>query len=295
MCLNSLTQALKDDPDLASLPSNLVALNFQMLFTCSGCDYISFFSGYGKAEFLNTFCQHAIFITGNGSKGRLSDCSDLSKKQGYLSFLQLIGTMYFKKHYAAFVSLKGIETPQQLLNSIQSNSPSEKVKTWYNDIRAIGSERITKDEQRMPSESAIWRHWLRCCWITQMWRNSPQQDVFSGLASPDESGWLSHKDGDATTWSVDWDCPHLQTKIQATINFLTKGCACNKVRCEGMRCGCHKKWKCMWSRLSVLRLLAKKKQCAQNEEDNRCDEDNSSDTCDSGTVVNQETEKLEMK
>lgn len=70
----------------------------------------------------------------------------------------------------------------------------------------------------MPSESAMWKLWLHSCWINQMWLNSPQQDVFSGLASPVESGWLSHKDGDATTWNVDWDCPHLQTKIQDTIS-----------------------------------------------------------------------------
>lgn len=139
VCLNSLTQALKDDPNLASLPSDLVALNVQMLFTCSGCDYISFFSGYGKTEFINIFYHHASFITGDASKGRLSDCSASSKKRGYLAFLRLIGTIYFKKHYAAFVSLKGTETPQQLLNSTQSNYTSEQVKTWYNDIRAIVS------------------------------------------------------------------------------------------------------------------------------------------------------------
>ena len=238
--LNSLREALIYDPDLASLPNDLVATTFLALFTCSGCDYISFISGFGKVAIMNTFYQHASFITGDGSKGRLSDCSPLSKEQGYLAFLRLIGTIYFKKHYSAFVSLKGIETPQQLLNSIHSSTLSEQVITWYNDIRAIVSDRITDEDQRMPSESAMWRHWLRSCWIIQMWTNSPEQDVFSGLPPPEESGWLSHTDGATTSWSIDWDCPRLQTKVQDTINFLTKGCACQKGHCESMRCGCRK-------------------------------------------------------
>lgn len=47
--------------------------------------------------------------------------------------LRLIGTLYFKKHYSAFVSIRGIETPQHLLHSIQSSSvrsPHNMVQ-WY--------------------------------------------------------------------------------------------------------------------------------------------------------------------
>ena len=108
--IKSLVQALKGNPDLASLPSDLVAPTVQMLFVCSGCDYISYFSGFGKAAFLNTFFQHASFITGEVSQGRLSYCSNLDLKQGYLAFLTLIGTLYFKKHYSAFVSLREYTT-----------------------------------------------------------------------------------------------------------------------------------------------------------------------------------------
>lgn len=45
--LNTLLQALKNDPDLGSLPSDEVALCFQKLYT------VSYFSGFGKATFLN--------------------------------------------------------------------------------------------------------------------------------------------------------------------------------------------------------------------------------------------------
>ena len=238
--LNSLVQALKDDPDLASLPGDLVAPCFQVLFTISGCDYISYFTGFGKAAFMNVFYQHATFITGDEAKGRLSDCSTCDIKQGYLAFLRLIGTLYFKKHYSAFVSLRGIETPQHLMNSLSSTSLLDQHTAWYNDIRAVVSDRITDEDQRMPSESAMWRHWLRSCWTLQMWRNSPEQDVFHGLTPPEQSGWLMHEHNNTISWSIDWDCPQVQSKVQETINFLTKGCSCKKGRCEGMRCGCRR-------------------------------------------------------
>ena len=143
MDLNALIQALKDDPDLASLPPDLAAPCFQVLFTVSECDYISYFAGFGKAAFMNVFYQHACFITGDGEIGRLSDCSTSNFKKGYLAFLRLIGTLYFKKHYLAFVSLQGIETPQHLMNSISATTLLEQHSAWYNDIRAIVSDRIT--------------------------------------------------------------------------------------------------------------------------------------------------------
>ncbi len=50
--LNALRSALIGDPDLAHIPDDLHPRNFQVLFICSGCEYISFFAGYGKATFL---------------------------------------------------------------------------------------------------------------------------------------------------------------------------------------------------------------------------------------------------
>ena len=42
------------DPDLASLPQNDISAILHMLFVVSGCDYISYFMGFGKGMFLNT-------------------------------------------------------------------------------------------------------------------------------------------------------------------------------------------------------------------------------------------------
>ena len=87
------------DLDLASLPQNDKSAIIHMLFVVSGCDYISYFMGFGKGMFLNTFYQYAEFISGKNSTGYLCHITEDSKRKGFLSFLRLIGSLYFKKHY----------------------------------------------------------------------------------------------------------------------------------------------------------------------------------------------------
>ena len=114
--INDLQTALDNDPDLASIDREQLPSTLQMLFIVSGCDYTSYFAGIGKAAFLNAFCQYSNFITGNKQEGCLSDSSSESEmKIGFLSFVRLIGTLYFKKHLSAFVALKCVQTPVQFL------------------------------------------------------------------------------------------------------------------------------------------------------------------------------------
>ena len=49
--LSSLINALNRDPDLSSVESSLLSQIHQTLFVVTGCDYISFFRGIGKATF----------------------------------------------------------------------------------------------------------------------------------------------------------------------------------------------------------------------------------------------------
>ena len=52
--VQALIKAFVDDHDLAPIPSSLTPAVIQMLFTCTGCNFISFFNGLGKASFLAT-------------------------------------------------------------------------------------------------------------------------------------------------------------------------------------------------------------------------------------------------
>ena len=50
--LSALIKALRNDPDLAGLDPESIPKIIQALFVSARCDYISFFSGLGKATFL---------------------------------------------------------------------------------------------------------------------------------------------------------------------------------------------------------------------------------------------------
>ena len=234
--LNNLYLALQKDPDLASLPRNDLGVIVQSLFICTGCDFVSYFKTIGKATFLNVFFQHADFICGPRTPGCLHDTANPSN--GFLSFVRLVGTCYFKKHIAAFISLFSCETPVQLFNSLDpSLLPRERHETWLQKIRDTVSDRIVSEEERLPSYTALWRHWLCSCWVSRMWQNALLQDLYHNSPRPEDSGWIRKLDG---SFAIDWEAPEVQDKIKTTIEFLIKGCSCKK-GCKSKNCGCRKK------------------------------------------------------
>ena len=101
--MTALSKALLNDPDLAHIEPRELFQVFQTLYVCSGCDYTSFFHQIGKATFLRHFFQHANFITGKDieGKGTLAEIGNEYQK-GFLAFLRLIGSVYFKKHATCF-------------------------------------------------------------------------------------------------------------------------------------------------------------------------------------------------
>ena len=94
----------------------------------TGCDYISFFSGIGKATFIGYFFQHSEFITsGKGTTmGTLAKVSVQNKEyeEGFISFLRLVGVVYMKKHISGFNG----KTPEAYFNEFykQGQSISER-------------------------------------------------------------------------------------------------------------------------------------------------------------------------
>ena len=117
MHLNNLMQALQDDPDLTSLPRDNWVGHFKCSSYAQGAIISHTSVAWIKLCFL-VFFQHAAFITSNQPIRLLAESSEEGKKQGFLVFLQLVGTLYFKKNLAAFVSLRNAETLNQLFNSI---------------------------------------------------------------------------------------------------------------------------------------------------------------------------------
>lgn len=105
LSLTRLCTALNNDPDLSTVPCEVRPSLLQSLFICSGCLYISFFVSLGKATFLRVCLQHADFINANSVQlpGTLPCMSETNRSYGFLAFVSLIGTIYFKKHFGMFL------------------------------------------------------------------------------------------------------------------------------------------------------------------------------------------------
>ena len=209
--INNLKVALMKDLDLSNLPQDQLSIILQTLFICTGCDYISYFKFIGKATILNNFFQHATFISGRDMPGCLSNTSPSDKQYGFLSFVRLVGTCYFKKHLTGFIALKGHNTPIHLYNSLDPSLQIEdRHKQWLHEIREMVSERIINEEDRVPTITSLWRHWLRSCWVSQFWQHSNHPDIFTQLPVPEESGWLLHCD----KYTVDWESTEVQQSVR---------------------------------------------------------------------------------
>ena len=137
----------------------------------------------------------------------------------------------------AFIALKGHNTPNHLYNSLDPSLPIEdRHKQWLHEIRETVTERIVNEEDRVPTITSLWRHWLRSCWVSQFWQHSNHPDIFTRLPVPEESGWLLQCD----KYAIDWESTKVQQTVRQHIEFLTKGCNCKK-GCRTLKCGCRKR------------------------------------------------------
>jgi len=162
--------AFASDPDLSTLPNDNLGTIMQTLFICTECDYVSYFKTLGKAKVLYIFFQHAQFINGTDMSGLFHHTNPSTKDNGISSFIRFAGTCYFKKHLAAFIAIKGHETPFYLYNSLDAYLLNRKKhEAWLKEIQKVASERIL-NEERVPSITSLWQHCLHSCWVSQMWQ-----------------------------------------------------------------------------------------------------------------------------
>ena len=181
--------------------------------------------------FFNCFFQYSEFITGSACS--LANFKD-NRELGFLAFLRLVGTAYFKKHQSSLISVHGLETPQQLFNSIDTILQTDKHKKWIEKIITV-NDYVTSVDQCVPTVTALWRHWLRVTYICEMWENSYLTDVYHSLTLPECNGWLKANDG---SYSIDWEDPEMQESINGNMQFLLKGCSYTKGCSPTSRCGC---------------------------------------------------------
>jgi hypothetical protein len=140
--LSRFIDAIHNDPDISCIPQQHRTQAIQTIYACTGCDYISFFKGIGKVFFLNTFFQHAQFISGGSESlpGTLGDVHNGMHELGLLAFIRLVGTAYLKKHLSGFIEQK----PEEIYFSLPIENKVEKHKAWLDRIRETVWRRVIK-------------------------------------------------------------------------------------------------------------------------------------------------------
>ena len=236
LALHNLVDLLKRDPDLVHISEAYIPTVLQTLFVATGCDYVSFFSGIGKAFFLKVFFEYAKFIAVDLTGPFIGLVSPLDLQEqaaaSQLAFFRLVGCAYFKKHNNAFYG----HTPSSLMNSFsQTNlSPLDQHRKWLNHIRQTIWDRISSENETIPSLEALHYHWLRSCWVLSMWQQAQSSQM--NLASLNGNGW-EMEDG---VLKIFWDTPENMKKVKDRVRLLMNGCGC-KSGCRTGRCGCRKR------------------------------------------------------
>ncbi len=234
--LQALVAAFENDPDLAGVENMDIPQIMQMLFISTGCDFISFFNGLGKATFLDTLFEYSRFITSN-STDALGSLGNPTNSNGLLSFLRLVGCAYFKKHKSAF--LPSFPTPMSLYNSTASNAASNgtlyiRHSDWLSLIGDRIWARIQYEEETIPSSDALSRHWMRAFWVLMVTIHIKCHHL--PITSPENHGW---KQPQHNTLTIDWDSENNVTKAKERVALTRKGCSC-KTGCSTSRCKCKK-------------------------------------------------------
>lgn len=132
---------------------------------------------------------NASFITSGTEQypGTLADTglNEAEPYHGFLVFLWLIGTVYFKKY--------GISKPSPvaLFNKHNENSLAQH-NAWLEDIRQSMWDKTQFEVETIPSTEALYHHWKR----VYMWRQATLE-----LHPLTEFGWKTY----VLTTDINWD------------------------------------------------------------------------------------------
>ena len=174
--------------------------------------------------------QHCVFINADCESfpGSLVYTAE-QKEEGFLAFLRLIGTAYFSKYRSCFL----FESPRAFLNSLKSSDSKTQHRVWLECIRTTIWERTEFEDELPPSVEAIWRHWLRSCWVSHYWSEAAQN--YCNVLDFTCFGWKIN-DG---CLEIDWDDPLNVAEVRQHVQLLLCGCSCKK-GCATRRCSCLK-------------------------------------------------------
>ena len=152
------------------------------------------------------------------SHGTLASTCDTSRELVFLSFVRLIGTVYFKKHLSSFK----YDCPKALFNSFSCSDPISQHKQWLDCIRSTVWENIEFEDELPPSWEALRRHWLHSCWVSHFWSQASNSTYH--LMDVNEFG-RKVVEGHL---QIDWDDPSNTEQVKENVCLLLRGCRCKK-------------------------------------------------------------------
>ena len=196
---------------MAHISSHTIPNIVQAIFVCTGCDYISFFSGTGKAYFLKVFFEKAKFIIRNDEDTLATFTHTGPKEQAdntFLAFIRLVGCVYFNKHTSAFPG----ETRESLNSFSNATLPIDQHKQWLDHLQQTIWNRISFEDEMIPSLEALRYHWLRSCWILHLWQQA--QCNHMQLAPLHGYNWMRDKDGN---FDIYWDTEENRCKVKSRL------------------------------------------------------------------------------
>ena len=138
----------------------------QTLFVSTGCDFVSFFSGIGKAFFLKVFFEYAKFVAVDLTEPFVSAVPHANLLEqataSQLSYILQVGRLCVLQETCQCFSMD--KTPS-LMNSfaMASLSSPEQHQKWLDHIHQTIWDRISSENETIPSFEALHYHWLRSC------------------------------------------------------------------------------------------------------------------------------------
>ena len=170
-----------------------------------------FFAGFGKLKFLDIFFQYCAFINENSSiaPGSLK----AGQNNNFLSFVRLIGCLYFKKYNSAFAE----RSPISQFKSLVSGDVASYHLSWLSKIRETVWEQCSDEgKDYLPSNEALKLHWMRCCWVANLWKQAV--NYVTKPLPVDNHGWEFDNDKLCVKWDISENIQAVTQKVKQLHN-----------------------------------------------------------------------------
>ena len=104
------------------------------------------------------------------------------------------------------------------------------------NIRQCIWDRIQFENEMIPNNDVLHRHWKRVCWVLDLWAQADRNTIIPKPLS--NYGWKVQDN----TLAIDWDSDINMDAVKERVEGLLKGCGC-KTGCQTWQCQCNAKEK----------------------------------------------------